>query len=313
MASFAQKISRSFAVNCQALPRLASCLGRHVFHPRDTLLIKACYVADAHGRPAHFNWGDDINYFFLSQATRKQICLCPDTRLSRIANLPTYVFIGSTITSFGMWNSTVWGAGLINDQQGLTIKSRPRKILAVRGPLTRQWLLDRGISCPPTYGDPALLLPQFYQPVSADKSFHLGVIPHYIDIDNPTVRRLAALPRSTLIPVQNYAHWLDFIDQINRCDLILSSSLHGLIVAEAYGIPAIWAEFGSYPPGWEFKFRDFYASVGKPGATFLPVSPDTSLRDLDTAAATWMPPHLDLAPLLRACPVPLHEFSRSRS
>lgn len=312
MPSLIQKITRSFAVNCHALPFLASCVKHHAFHPWNTLLIKTCYAADSSGRPTNYNWGDDINYYFFSLATGKQICLCPDTRLSRIANLPNYIFIGSTITFFGMWNSTIWGAGLINDQQGLTIKSRPRKILAVRGPLTRQWLLDRGIPCPTVYGDPALLLPQLYRPAVPEKSFHLGVIPHYIDIDNPAVRRLAAFPRSTLIPVQNYAHWLDFIDQINRCDLILSSSLHGLIVAEAYGIPAIWAEFGAYPPGWEFKFRDFYASIGKPRSAFLPVTSDTSLRDLDTAAAAWTPPHLDLAPLLRACPVPLHEFSRPR-
>jgi hypothetical protein len=45
----------------------------------------------------------------------------------------------------------------------------------------------------------------------------------------------------------------------------LSSSLHGLIVAHAYGIPAVWCDFADRPhaiAGDGTKFHDYFASIG---------------------------------------------------
>ena len=44
---------------------------------------------------------------------------------------------------------------------------------------------------------------------------------------------------------------------------MISESLHGLIVAETYGIPNVWVEFIQHPDYWDFKFDDFYGSIGK--------------------------------------------------
>ena len=46
------------------------------------------------------------------------------------------------------------------------------------------------------------------------------------------------------------------------CEVIVSSSLHGLIIADAYGIPTVWAKFGNDINGNDFKFYDYYWSLG---------------------------------------------------
>ena len=52
------------------------------------------------------------------------------------------------------------------------------------------------------------------------------------------------------------------IDRIASCDCIASSSLHGLIVSHAYGVPAVWIKFRDLPSGDDVKFHDYYLSLG---------------------------------------------------
>lgn len=59
-------------------------------------------------------------------------------------------------------NTEVWGAGIIDGTKKLRYK--PKKVYAVRGPLTRKVLLAQGVKCPEIYGDPALLVAKYYQP-----------------------------------------------------------------------------------------------------------------------------------------------------
>ena len=54
------------------------------------------------------------------------------------------------------------------------------------------------------------------------------------------------------------------IDEINKCERILSSSLHGIIVAHAYNIPALWIKKGDIGSLNGFKFKDYFSSVNIP-------------------------------------------------
>ena len=45
--------------------------------------------------------------------------------------------------------------------------------------------------------------------------------------------------------------------------MIFSTSLHGLIISHAYGIPAIWIKAGNIGTDG-FKFKDYFSSVNIP-------------------------------------------------
>ena len=52
------------------------------------------------------------------------------------------------------------------------------------------------------------------------------------------------------------------IDEITESNLVISSSLHGIIIAEAYGVPAIWLHNNECSQD-AFKFLDYYYSMGR--------------------------------------------------
>jgi pyruvyltransferase len=52
-----------------------------------------------------------------------------------------------------------------------------------------------------------------------------------------------------------------FIDELCSCEKIISSSLHGIILAEAYGIPAVF--LGEKRDSEMFKYYDWYISTGR--------------------------------------------------
>lgn len=163
-------------------------------------------------------------------------------------------FVTGSIITLANSHTTVWGAGMAwaNDK----IRRDP-VILAVRGPLTRARALECGATCPDVLGDPALLLPRLYQP-KPDKPFKIGMVPHLVDHERAKRRYHG----SKLVSVIDVRHSVEsVIEAICQCERIVSSSLHGLIFATAYGIPVRWAELSDKVIGDGTKFRDFFQSV----------------------------------------------------
>ncbi len=254
------------------------------------------------GIQLHNNWGDDMNRVLIEKLSGKTVLSLPDTCVQRIAGIHSYLVVGSTLSFISLDHVTVWGAGIINENEKDRISGKPDRITAVRGPLTARVLREKGYDCPDVFGDPILLLPKLYGP-KKEQRYDIGIIPHYTD-RNLELFQLFDSPRMRIIEVRNYSRWQDFVDQICSCRLILSSSLHGLICAEAYGIPAIWTGFSDYRPGWEFKFRDFYKSIQKDVMSFVPIRDAASVESevILRLAAEWRPGRIDLSPLLSACP-----------
>lgn len=62
--------------------------------------------------------------------------------------------------------------------------------------------------------------------------------------------------------------------------MILSSSLHGLVVSDAFGIPNQWLEFSDNVVGAGFKFRDYADGIGRTAMTPVKIS---ERKDIDTA------------------------------
>lgn len=194
--------------------------------------------------------------------------------------------LGSVLKGRVQPSDTIWGSGSIRDER-LTLPASAT-VLAVRGPHTRS--VVEGVEVPPVYGDPAMLLPRFYAPPRPERKVSVGVVPHYVDqkvmrSDDPAVR---------VIDVT--AAWQDVVNQITTCDVIVSSSLHGIIVAEAYGIPAAWTRATNKILGGNFKFNDYYASTDRG-----PYDPVPWTAGLAAAVASAQPAGvLDLEPLIAA-------------
>jgi pyruvyltransferase len=54
----------------------------------------------------------------------------------------------------------------------------------------------------------------------------------------------------------------EVIDLVLQSERIVSSSLHGLIVADAYGIPSRWIKISDRILGDGTKYMDYYSSIG---------------------------------------------------
>jgi len=160
-------------------------------------------------------------------------------------------------------NDVVWGTGCIRDR---TVISRRNTFLAVRGVMTRN--LIRGAFVPEIFGDPGLLLPMMYSPRRVEKTCKIGFIPHYVDKPGFKVSD----KNCKIIDVNS--DWKHFVDQVRACERIVSSSLHGIVVAEAYGVPAEWAVYSDKVLGNGFKFRDYLTGTqreARPPGRFPPI------------------------------------------
>ena len=161
----------------------------------------------------------------------------------------------------------VWGSGLMYDGVGRHSKFVRRfQIHALRGELTRQAMSDylgKNIRCP--LADPgllaALLVPQ------QEKKYDIGIIPHYHDRANECFQKMKLhYPNSVIIDVADDP--ISVIKTIGQCKAVLSTSLHGLIIADSFGVPNHWCECSDLVRGNGYKFRDYYSSFGLDAAAY---------------------------------------------
>lgn len=165
--------------------------------------------------------------------------------------------IGSVI-KFAREGTHVWGAGTPRMTDSLSPKASYH---AVRGPLTRQLVLESGGHAPEIYGDPAMLMP-LIRP-AAQKRHRLGVIRHYTHASLPL--QISGDVVEIGLDRVGYSDIEQFTDELTACEAIISTSLHGLIIAHAYGIPTRRAVFSAADrqiPGDGTKFSDHYAAFG---------------------------------------------------
>lgn len=203
------------------------------------------------------NYGDLLGKYLVEKiSTKSVVWVHPKKHKLKALFQPIYVTIGSILAHVSI-KCIVWGSGIISRETPVA----KAKFLAVRGPMTRQYLLNLGYQVPEVYGDPALLLPRFYNP-NITKKYTYGIVPHYTDF-NLMQQQFSANKEVLLIDLMTN----DIEATTNlflQCEHIISSSLHGLIVAHAYKIPAIWLKFSNNLFGDDVKFEDYLASVQLP-------------------------------------------------
>lgn len=153
------------------------------------------------------------------------------------------------------WRGIVAGAGKLHDvERPLLAEAR---VLAFRGPLSAKgWRKDVVLA------DPGLLADELIEPV--ERVHNLGLVPHWTDHVLATRREFLRFdPLIVDVTADPYA----VIAQIASCKKIVTSSLHGAVLADALGIPRrieIAPLMLSNPAreGGLFKWRDYSASLG---------------------------------------------------
>lgn len=174
------------------------------------------------------NVGDTLTPHIVERFTKHKVQWVPSTESGKL-------LLCGSILEFALPGDTVLGAGHYRDE---TIDLSETKVLALRG---------KHSGNAPVYGDPALLLPLMYKP-DIKKSKPVGIIPHLWDRPHYTEYIDVALP------------WRRFVDEILACERIISTSLHGVIIADAYGVPAEWVHYDKIP-GARIKYEDYLSGI----------------------------------------------------
>ncbi len=293
--------------------------------------IPLCWAASSAETKGFANLGDSLSAVMVAALSGRRVRHTSfDDAASKL------VAVGSIGHAIKRGTAVVWGAG-VSIRGGVLAESVPQTrydVRAMRGRISAQHYRDFGISVPDVYGDPVWLLPSIvHEPV--EKKYELGVIPHIRDVADhhpnaparaDSLRYFVDVRDSRDVAVINTWHeptWDGLLAKINlirSCKRIASQSFHGLVIAEAYGIPClnfrylIGADNGPVrvdlrercktdPRVWEF-----YEAGG--GIDFHMYSQHrdarTDWRDVIGAIDDyWTPFRYDAGPLAEAFPLPL--------
>jgi Polysaccharide pyruvyl transferase len=156
------------------------------------------------------------------------------------------------------WDGIVLGSGKLLEGSQLGLHTKTATILALRGPLTAR-------QCPAgnyAIGDPGLLVSELVP--AQPKLYDLGIVPHWSDT------QLASRPefspgagdKWTAKVISPRGDPVSVITEIARCHRVVTSSLHGAVTADAFGIPRRVEPAGvQWTKDKLFKWRDYSASI----------------------------------------------------
>ena len=199
------------------------------------------------------NFGDALSPLLLKRFAYLKTEWAPISR-SKVAS------IGSILEHIPpLWDGYVLGSGRLFENSRLHLvqykSGISSRILAVRGPLSA-----KGIPGSFALGDPGLLADELVG--CQEKKYDIGIVPHWQDEDLvPRFLRLMPAGTTTKI-IQPSSDPIRVLLDIGACKKIVTSSLHGMIVADGFGIPRR-SEIcpRMLKDGGDFKFRDYSASI----------------------------------------------------
>jgi pyruvyltransferase len=212
--------------------------------------VALCWAASTPETNGFGNLGDSLSAVLVSALSGRRVHHVdfnrPETKLVAVGSIAHAVHGGEAV---------IWGSG-VSIRGGVLARSVPRThydVRAIRGPISARHLRDFGVPVPAVYGDPVWLLPSiFNEPI--EKRFELGVIPHIQDIDGfgPSARPPSDSKRYriddaeardvVLINTWHEPTWEGLLNTLRlmlSCKRIVSQSFHGVVIAEAYGIPVL--------------------------------------------------------------------------
>lgn len=244
----------------------------------------------------HGNFGDDLSLFIVQQMS------CADVEVVDKEQRGKLLAMGSVMHAVRP-NDVVWGTGVCGDT-GWPLPNASNvanvSFHAVRGTESADRLRQDGYSgVPNVYGDPGLLLPFFYEPRREMKARTPLVLAHHQDFKDFKARFSGRVRVRNAMVHKRLGDWRRVVDAIASASLVFSSSLHGIIVAESYGIPAYHVIGKHAKDKWAFnKFQDYYTATGRQDVI---VDLDQVL-DKPELLPPWEAPRFDPRPLVSAFP-----------
>ncbi|MGP5652931.1 polysaccharide pyruvyl transferase family protein [Glutamicibacter arilaitensis] len=248
-----------------------------------------------------FNFGDWIGPQLIHQLTGRQ-----PVHMRRLRKNRRVLFsVGSILGVMRRNNVDIWGSGLIKPltQNEIDVKRKLSgiKVHAVRGKLTQDHLIKNlGWDVPDVYGDPALLIPD-YLPSTGVTATEVSCVPHYVHRE----QLIAGNPEAAIVDVRMEV--ANVVRQIQESKAVISSSLHGLIIAQAYDIPWVRLDVVDKPlTGGDFKFEDFYSCLDRSTVSSISVRQEdlTTLNLTELAREASLPRlEVDLTKLRNSLPV----------
>jgi pyruvyltransferase len=232
------------------------------------------------------NFGDYLSTVVVSESAKKfgaKSLSLPNMKL---------LSIGS-VMHFAKDCDVIWGSGVNGKVDKSLYKFTALDVRAVRGPLTKKFLEDRKIACPEIYGDPALLMPVFFP--NFEKSIVKDKIIAIPNLNEYNACKLIT-PKHVKL-VSPLLHWTYILEEILSSELVLTSSLHGLIIAEAFGIDVkLFRPFGGETM---HKYEDYIEGTGR----LMPVIEDDFLSGVNEDRGNGLAQmDFDYVPLLDAFP-----------
>lgn len=196
------------------------------------------------------NYGDTLTPLLLERFSDLNVIWAP-------TEFAEMIVVGSILEHLPeAWNGMILGAGKLKQFSEVDITKA--KILALRGKLSAAKVKGDF-----ALGDPGLLASELLDRPHV-KKYDLCIVPHWSD--KVLADKFAHIPaRDGLenIVVDPTADSLTVIDQIAQSEKVVSSSLHGIIIADSFRIPRRAERFPNMDhryEGGEFKYHD-YASV----------------------------------------------------
>lgn len=222
------------------------------------------------------------------------------------------IAIGSILDRLGhrWWSrpTTVWGSGFISECRPTSSKHR---FCAVRGKFTARLLRNAKIDA---LGDPGLLCHLLVsEHGTIAKQHEIGIVPHYKDQNDSCVGQFAReFPGAVVLDV--FTEPVEFLKRLAECRFVLSSSLHGLIASDAFGIPNAWMQISGAVRGDNFKFRDYYSVFGLTNVQPLGLAAGVSRQQISELTKSYERPGLARvqSELLAAFPFPKPQVARPR-
>lgn len=164
--------------------------------------------------------------------------------------------VGSTL-HYARDGDVIWGSGVNGKvvQEMHSVSSLD--VRAVRGPRTRQVLLEKGGCCPAVFGDPGILCSFMWPMPRTRRREGITYVPHFRE----ALKRHSDSELQSVRVLSPFRPIVQFIEVIASSSLVLSSSLHGIVIAESYGVPAILVE--NQCGETHLKYADYYEGTGR--------------------------------------------------